>query len=583
MRLVVAAIAASSLTVGVAAFDQPPASAPNVHVVRIDAIAVDAKGAAVADLKPADFELREDGVAKPLDGVELRRGTGPRMFAIFLDEYHVGKGAATDRVREALTRFVDEDLQPADLVVVMKPLDSLFAIRLTTDREEARRSIQTFEGRKGDYEPRNSYERNYIAGTPARIDAARNQVSLSALNALAIHLGSLGDGRKTLVVATEGVGKSDRRRGQEYMPTLDTVIRSANRSLVSVYPVDPSDPLPDDVATDPLRSLATETDGQAIDTDLNGGLKRAAAESASYYLLTYRSPHEEDGKFHGVEVKTKRAGVRLRARKGYWAPSPDDALRTAVLETLNNPKPARPIEPARHISPLIRPWFGLSRGQDGKTRITVVWEPAARVPGDRSRRDASRIVLTVLAKDGTTLFQGPLLPTGPAAMEEQGVTPSRAVFDAAPGSLRLRMSVEDAAAQVLDSDVRDLAVPDFRRDIAIGTPAFLRARNAREFRLLDDAAAVPVASREFSRTERLLIRFPAYGPAGAMPTLSARLLSRQGQSMRVLDVAPAAAPGGPNEIDLPLAGLAAGEYLIEVTATSPGGEAKDRIGFRVTS
>lgn len=583
MRFVFAAIAALNLAAGVAALDQPPASAPNIHVVRIDAIAVDAKGQPVGDLKPTDFELREGGVSRPLDGVELRRGGGPRLFAIFLDEYHVSKGEATDRVREALTRFVDQDMQPADLIVVMKPLDSLFAIRLTDDREAARRSIQSFDGRKGDYEPKNSYERNYIAGTPARIDAARSQVSLSALNALAIHLGSLGDGRKALLVATEGVGGSDRRRGQEYMPTLDTVIRSANRSLVSIYPVDPRQPLPDDVATEPLRRLATDTDGQAIDTDLQGGLRRAAAESASYYLLTYRAPHEEDGKFHDVEVKAKRAGIRLRSRKGYWAPSPDDALRTTVLANLNNPKPPRPIEPARHISPLIRPWFGWSRGLDGKTRVTVVWEPAARVPGDRSRRNASRIVLTVLAKDGTTLFQGPLLPTGPAAMEEQGITPSRAVFDTPPGALRLRMSVQDAAAQILDSDVRDLSVPDFQREIAIGTPAIMRARNAREFRLLDAEAAVPVASREFSRTERLLIRFPAYGPAGAPPTLSAKLLNRMGQSIRVLDVAPAAAPGGPNEIDLPLAGFSAGEYLIELTATSPGGEARDRVGFRVTS
>jgi hypothetical protein len=153
-------------------------------------------------------------------------------------------------------------------------------------------------------------------------------------------------------------------------------------------------------------------------------------------------------------------------------------------------------------------------------------------------------------------------------MEEQGVTPSRAVFDTAPGSLRLRMSVQDAAAQILDSDVRDLTVPDFHREIAIGTPAILRARNAREFRLLDAAAAVPVASREFSRTERLLIRFPAYGPAGA-PTLSAKLLNRMGQSIRVLDVA-RLAPGRPERDRSALAGFATGEYLIELTATSPG-------------
>jgi hypothetical protein len=93
---------------------------------------------------------------------------------------------------------------------------------------------------------------------------------------------------------------------------------------------------------------------------------------------------------------------------------------------------------------------------------------------------------------------------------------------------------------------------------------------------------VPVASREFSRTERLLIRFQAYGPAGALPAVSAKLLARTGQAMRDLTVAPASTPGD-SAIDLPLAGLAAGEYMIEVSATSGAGGAKDRVGFRVTS
>jgi len=215
--------------------------------------------------------------------------------------------------------------------------------------------------------------------------------------------------------------------------------------------------------------------------------------------------------------------------------------------------------------------------------VTVVWEPAARVPGDRSRRYPSRVQLSVVATDGTVLFEGPLQPTGPAAMDEQGATPSRAVFEVAPGRVRLRMSIQDVLAQVLDSDVRDLSVPDFRRPVAIGTPEILRARNAREFRRIDAGTAVPVASREFSRAERLLIRFPAYGPADAAPALSAKLLNRLGQPMRNLTVAPASAPSGVNEIDLPLAGLANGEYLIELTAKSPAGEATDRINFRVTS
>jgi VWFA-related protein len=583
MKRLLSVAVAVFLAAGVASAGQLVA-ATSVHTVRIDAIAEDARGRFIDDLKANDFELREEAATKALDSAELKRADGPRLVAIYLDEYHVSMDAVTDQLRAELTRFVDNRLDRKDLLVVMKPLDSLLTIHLTEDRDAARRAIAAFAGRKGQLEPRNSYERNFIAGTPARIEAARAQVTLSALNALAIQLGTLGTGRKALVVVSEGVARPERRRGQEFMPTLDTVARSANRANVAIYAIDPrGESAGGDSLSQAIRSLAGDTDGQFLSGNLAAGLQRIADELNAYYLLTYRASHADDGKFHEVQVKVKRPGVRLRARKGFWAPSPDDILRAAVLARANDPpKPAAPPEPMRHVSPLIRPWFGLARGDNGKTRVTIVWEPTARVPGDR-RRMPARVVLTALEPDGTALFEGPLRPTGPGTLEETGSPQARAVFDASPGRLRLRMSIQDVAAEVLDSDVRDLSVADFARDVAIGTPVVLRARNARERRLLDDLSAVPVASRDFSRAEHLLIRFPAYGPAGAAPSLSARLLNRLGSSMRDLTIAPAATPGSTNQIDLPLAGLAAGEYIIEITATSSAGEARDRIGFRVTS
>ncbi len=44
-----------------------------------------------------------------------------------------------------------------------------------------------------------------MAGTSERIEAARAQVTVSALNALAVRLSSLNDRRKTLLVVTEGL------------------------------------------------------------------------------------------------------------------------------------------------------------------------------------------------------------------------------------------------------------------------------------------------------------------------------------------------------------------------------------------
>ena len=195
---------------------------------------------------------------------------------------------------------------------------------------------------------------------------------------------------------------------------------------------------------------------------------------------------------------------------------------------------------------------------------------------------AARLELTVLGDGDAIVFQGSVLPTGPGMVEAPGSEPARAVFDAPPGSVRLMMKIQDAAHQEIDSDARDLAIRDLRGTVAIGTPEFLRARNAREFRVLDsDPEAVPVSARQFSRTERLLVRFPAYAPDGQQLSVSARLLNRLGQPMRTLDVRPAA--DGEHQIDIALAGLASGDYQLELAATSPAGRATELLAFRVTS
>jgi hypothetical protein len=169
------------------------------------------------------------------------------------------------------------------------------------------------------------------------------------------------------------------------------------------------------------------------------------------------------------------------------------------------------------------------------------------------------------------------------ASEREGAA-ARAVFDAPPGRLRLQMKIEDGKLQQLDTDVRDISLRDWRSAVAIGTPEVLRSRNALEFRALDaNPDATPVASREFSRTERLIIRFPTYAPSGDQQTITAKLLGRTGQLMRELPVQTSATTDGRHRIDLVLAALAPGEYMIELGAKGQAGEAKDRFAFRVTN
>jgi hypothetical protein len=161
--------------------------------------------------------------------------------------------------------------------------------------------------------------------------------------------------------------------------------------------------------------------------------------------------------------------------------------------------------------------------------------------------------------------------------------PSRVTFDAQPGKVQLRLSVEGAGSQVLDSETREISVPDLTTpQTALGTPEVFRARTVREQQQLKaDADAVPVAGREFSRTDRLFVRVPAYGPGNTTPAVKAKLLNRDGQTMSELAVSPAASQST-RQIEVPLAGLAPGDYVLEITATGEGGDAKQLVGFRVT-
>ena len=116
----------------------------------------------------------------------------------------------------------------------------------------------------------------------------------------------------------------------------------------------------------------------------------------------------------------------------------------------------------------------------------------------------------------------------------------------------------------------------------ISTPIVFRARTAREVAQLRAASdPLPAVTRQFSRTERLLVRFDAYGPAGIAPKLTVRLLNRVGEALATL-----AEPGRVSDttfdIEVGLGSLPPGDYLIEISAASATEAAKTLLGIKVT-
>ncbi len=654
---------------------QVPTFRAGVNFVRVDVIVSDRNGQAVPDLKQADFEVTEDGKPQTVETFKFISVSGNpapgepepkqirsdydeeseaarddvRLFALFLDDYHVRRSSSM-ALKPALSAFVEKQIGPNDLVGVMYPLTPVSALLMGRDRNELLSAIQHFEGRKYDYTPRNEFEEQYAMAPAVTVEQIRNQVTLSALQSLVTHLGALREGRKAVILVSEGFSNilppqlSDPVAGMPGLgnparmnPMLQTDDRSAffasldiqeelrdvydaaNRSNTAIYALDPRGLATSEfdisqninqrtdfqflqATLDTLRVLADQTDGRAIvnRNDLEVGLRQVVRDSSAYYLLGYSSSHTvADGKFHEIKVKIHRQGIQVRARKGYWALTKEELTKslapppaavpsavTKALGAISEPRRGR----------FIRSWLGTTRGEGGKTKVTFVWEPLPPVPGVDRNLTASVSILASGAGD-RTYFHGKVgghSPTDAAAKPAgaDGATsppsarePASASFDAAPGPLEVRITVQDERGETLDTDVRNFTIPDLTAPhVAISTPAVFRAANAREFRALSaNPNPVPTASREFSRTERLLVRFEAFAPGNETPAVSARVLNRVGGGMVEVPVKAPDQTASFYQVDLPLAGFAAGEYLLEVKAKGADGEVTELVPMKITS
>jgi hypothetical protein len=301
-------------------------------------------------------------------------------------------------------------------------------------------------------------------------------------------------------------------------------------------------------------------------------LRQIVRDTSAYYLLGYTSTlNQPDGKFHKINVRVKRPGVQVRARPGYLALNAEEAERATA--------PRRPGPPAAVTQALatlatttrrspIRSWIGMSPGENGKTKISFVWNPTPPAPGVRAETPA-RVTLIAGGANSDLYYRGKSLP------------PGRTVFEVPPGPIELEIAVEDAEAEVLDRETRKVLVPSMGLGLTLSTPEVFRGRTLPEWqKLAADPAALPVIEREFRRTDRLLLRVGAQS-SGGTPIISARMLNREGGEMSALPATPAGF-GGLSNIDVPLAALPTGDFLLEVTAKDGAEQASTLVAFRVT-
>jgi Ca-activated chloride channel family protein len=272
-------------------------------LVVFSATAVDGKGRPVTDLKRKDFRVVEEGRLQAIErfygGQEL-----PARVLLLID----GSGSMDEALKVTSVRFAAERILDAlgdQDQVALAGFDSRYwgVVAFTHDREAVRRGLATVEP----------------FGSTALHDA---------LDKAARDLASHGEGRRAVVVITDGVDTASKKTPSE-------VLKRSRALDVPIYTVSAVSPLDDPKSPlyvgrerkgaaaaggEQLERYAALSGGAAFRVSNYVGLKKAAeriaAELKHQYRLGY-DPPPGPARFRRVQVRTTRKGVTVRTRSGY--------------------------------------------------------------------------------------------------------------------------------------------------------------------------------------------------------------------------------------------------------------------------
>ena len=180
--------------------------------------------------------------------------------------------------------------------------------------------------------------------------------TFSAINVLANGLARM-PGPKTIVLLSDGfvtadmetslrslVGQVARAGARLYAIDTRGLNRRGSGIIDQAQATDTGGPVVQfDGLEDGPNSLAVDTGGFVIrnENNIDRALGEIAADANRYYVLGYEPSNMAfDGKYRSIEVRVKRSGVRVRARKGYLALEPAKMLTPKPIATVPAPVPA---------------------------------------------------------------------------------------------------------------------------------------------------------------------------------------------------------------------------------------------------
>jgi Ca-activated chloride channel family protein len=285
---------AASVTL-VAELVQPTYRA-GVDLVTFGVTAVDKRGNLLTDLTQADFEVIEDG--QPQTVTHFTRGLGEGESVAT----HVGLMLDTSASME-----MDLKLARSAAIKFLNMLPDAEDITLVDFDTEVRVT---------------RYPQRDFARLVERIRMRKPDGWTALYDALAVYLdgASSADGRTVLVMYTDGADSRSKLRITELMDSL----KASHVTVYAVGLVENTGRYRSEV-TMRLNQIVEATGGQAFFPSslkqLDEAYEKVLAEIKAQYQLGYQSTNlTHDGAWRKVEIKVKRPDVKLRSRKGYFAP-----------------------------------------------------------------------------------------------------------------------------------------------------------------------------------------------------------------------------------------------------------------------
>ena len=273
------------VAVGTGAAIQPPAYSTKIESVRVDVLVMDG-GKPLLGLRPADFDVLDDGVPQQVDLVSFEQIPLNVILALDMSDSVAGERLA--------------QLQDAGGAVLAG---------LTKDDQAALVTFSNFVSLASPLSGR-------VADTRRALDDAYGYGATSLVDGVyaAMQVGESDAGRALLIVFSDGLDTSS-------WLTADAVLDAARRSDAVAY----SAAIGEGASSSFLRELSALTGGTLYKIestrDLRAAFVRILEEFRHRYLISYSPRGVPQSGWHRLDVKVKNRRATIKARPGYLAGS----------------------------------------------------------------------------------------------------------------------------------------------------------------------------------------------------------------------------------------------------------------------